>query len=88
MKLGRLPAASITGPKARAVIARRHDSLLFPSGASPLRYRIVDVFTERHFEGNPLCVVLSSTGWTLVLARALVGSIGALAFILAFLWIA
>jgi trans-2,3-dihydro-3-hydroxyanthranilate isomerase len=27
---------------------------------SPLRYRIVDVFTERHFEGNPLCVVLDS----------------------------
>ncbi len=25
---------------------------------SRLRYRIVDVFTERQFEGNPLCVVL------------------------------
>lgn len=25
---------------------------------SPLRYRIVDVFTERPLEGNPLCVVL------------------------------
>src|SRR5947209_930924 len=25
---------------------------------SPLRYRIVDVFTDRPLEGNPLCVVL------------------------------
>src|SRR6266581_2872832 len=27
---------------------------------SPLRYRLVDVFTERPLEGNPLCVVLDS----------------------------
>jgi predicted PhzF superfamily epimerase YddE/YHI9 len=25
-----------------------------------LRYRIVDVFTERRFEGNSLCVVLEA----------------------------
>lgn len=27
---------------------------------APLRYRLVDVFTERPLEGNPLCVVLDS----------------------------